>query len=164
MHLKGDLGLGDAAAYTVRLLRTGYLYTLEDRSGVLTWSGYMVSARSHLIPFDTNVDAPLIDSIDTPLPCEECGNSPLDVTIENAQEVQKYYLLYARHPLHPSKLKEYERKRVEYAGHGMLQLIKPAEYVGNPGNLQRYMMSPDQLSDYVLDYLVFDDWKSGKDI
>jgi len=148
--------------YTVRLLRPGYLYTLEDRCSKLRWSGYKINARGQLYQFDIDEPAPSSDKL---FECDgaTCGGSAIAATIPNADEVPNFYLLYCTDPLTEEKLEEYKKNASAYVAEGKLQVIHPKEWVGGHA-VQPHMIAPDTLAKHVLEYQLYDLHAGGKDI
>lgn len=48
-----DIALPDGQAYTLRLMRSGYLYVFNEVRG--SWSGYFVTERGYLFPYVTEI-------------------------------------------------------------------------------------------------------------
>lgn len=146
--------------YTVRLLRPGYLYTLEERKGNLHWSGFKINPRAQLQQFKVEEDAPLKDE---PFQCDtrDCSARAAAVTIPKPEEVPNFYLLYTVDPLSPEKLAEYKKNAATYAGEGKLQVIHPASFAPNPA---QHTLKPADLSRHVLEYWLYDEHKAGKNI
>ncbi|MCE8021426.1 hypothetical protein HOP51_15095 [Halomonas sp. MCCC 1A11036] len=108
-----DVALPDGQAYTLRLLRGGYLYVFNEVRG--SWSGYVVTERGYLFPYISGIqhDALVrmnpdqvqgIDSLLQPPPREEeftCALNPEHhypgrcLTIPNADRAGNIYLAFS---------------------------------------------------------------------
>jgi len=144
--------------YTTRLLRTGYLYTLEDRKGVLRWCGYLITARAQLFQFDIDESAPPVNEA-YHYTCIDCADSAVTVTIPRAEEVPNFYLLYSRDPLSHEKLDEYKQHAAGYAAVGKMQVIHP-----NSSGITHHMVTPTNLANHVLEFYLYEQYARGADI
>lgn len=73
-----DIALPDGSArYTLRLLRTGYLYVFNEVRG--EWKAYEVSEDAQLVEFDVRDRAPppQTDENEIPMVCSRHGNPPM---------------------------------------------------------------------------------------
>jgi len=147
--------------YTVRLLRPGYLYTLEDRKGSLHWSGFRVTERAYLYEFPIEKPA-LAEEMKSE--CERpCNMHAAAVNIPKAEEVDNFYLLFCANPLTQAKLGEYKDNASKYVTEGKLQVIHPSKWITG-SHTQPHCITPEKLGTSVLDYQLFDKCLGGEDV
>lgn len=111
-ELSGTLGQGVAdkklrtAAYTVRMLRQGYLYVMTKRSGKLKWeSAWAVNHQGYIarIALGDAVQPP-------PFTCTTKGDdiNASMISIEKAQDVSEFRVLFLPDPLSKAALSKIE--------------------------------------------------------
>ncbi|QEM82962.1 T6SS effector BTH_I2691 family protein [Halomonas binhaiensis] len=109
-----DIALPDGQAYTLRLVRGGYLYVFNETRG--SWSGYVVTEKGYLFPYVTEIKHDVLlrldpnkaqGSIDSrlqpPTQDEEftCTSNPEHhypgrcITIPNAEQADNIYLAFS---------------------------------------------------------------------
>lgn len=135
-ELSGTLGQGVAdkklhtAAYTVRMLRQGYLYVMTKRSGKLKWeSAWAVNHQGYIarIALGDAVQPP-------PFTCTTKGDdiNASMISIEKAQDVSEFRVLFLPDPLSKAALSKIES---DSKLHNKLQKFQ-AKAVAQPHALQ----------------------------
>lgn len=146
-ELSGNLGQGVAdkklgsAAYTVRMLRHGYLYVMAKRKGKLKWdSAWAVNSQGYIAKI------PLGDAVAPPaFSCnpETHGVNASLISVEKAEDVSELKVLFLPDPLTRAALLKIE---TDSKLHGMLQSFK-AKPVAQP-----HAMLPAELPTTVAEF------------
>jgi hypothetical protein len=87
--LEQSIPLGKNQHYTLRLLRTGYLYQFDENTNL--WQGYHIHEGSFFFPFKIDEDGPDMSTASKNAPClpEKNGMLARMITIQNATEKKK---------------------------------------------------------------------------
>lgn len=156
--LPGTLGDGvkdlslSKAKYTVRMLRSGYLYVLIDRLGVKSWTSYYVTEDSYLYQFPP--DTPPRGDIEFSCDPTNCGINAAMVAIPKAEDVQKAWFLFTPSPLTRARLAEYKSKADDYAAKKKMQTFSPAAW-STGATAQPHSMLPDVAEKTVAEYVLY---------
>ncbi|GGX94884.1 T6SS effector BTH_I2691 family protein [Vogesella alkaliphila] len=146
-ELSGNLGQGvadkklGAAAYTVRMLRHGYLYVMAKRKGKLKWdSAWAVNSQGYIarISLGEAVSPPVFSC--NP---ETHGVNASLISVEKAEDVSELKVLFLPDPLTKAALLKIE---TDSKLHGMLQSFQ-AKAVA-----QTHAMQPAELSATVAEF------------
>uniref|UniRef100_UPI0025D00754 T6SS effector BTH_I2691 family protein n=1 Tax=Iodobacter sp. TaxID=1915058 RepID=UPI0025D00754 len=115
-ELSGTLGQGVTdkklknAAYTVRMLRHGYLYVMTDRTKKLKWeSAWAVNSEGYISSIPLGAATPPPSFSCAP---ETHGVNASMISIENAKEVTEVRILFLPDPLTLSALNKIEKDKV----------------------------------------------------
>jgi hypothetical protein len=148
-----DIKLTDQKSkYAVRLLRPGYLYVLLDHMGVKYWRAYQVLDGAYLYEF--SVDNP--PQVEPQFSCDPslCGVNASMVSIPDAKNVKKLWVLFTHAPLTKVKLSDYKGNADTYAREGRVQTFSPADWLSGHTDQPHSLLGPELLTT-VAEYLLF---------
>jgi hypothetical protein len=152
-HGVTDIKLTDQKSkYAVRLLRPGYLYVLLDHMGVRYWRAYQVLEGAYLYEF--SVENP--PQVEPQFSCDPslCGVNASMVSIPDAKNVKKIWVLFTHAPLTKAKLSDYKGNADAYAREGRMQTFSPADWLSGQTN-QPHSLQGAELLTTVAEYLLF---------
>jgi hypothetical protein len=148
-----DIKLTDPKSrYAVRFLRPGYLYVLLDHMGVRYWRAYQVLDGAYLYEF--SVENP--PQVEPQFSCDPslCGVNASMVSIPDAKNVKKIWVLFTHAPLTKPKLSEYKLNADAYARDGRMQTFSPAGWLSGQTDQAHSLLGPELLTT-VAEYLLF---------
>jgi hypothetical protein len=145
-----EITLSGNARYTVRPLRSGYLYVLLERAGVKSWQAYSVTEGGQLYRFEAE-NPPAIRPKFSCNP-STCGVNASMIKIEGAAKIQKAYLLFRPDPITPAMLADYKKNADSYVGQLRMQAFSPAAWIGKQVN-QSHSLQAAQLNTFVAEML-----------
>jgi hypothetical protein len=145
-----EIALSGNARYTVRPLRSGYLYVLLERAGVKSWQAYSVTEGGQLYRFEAE-NPPAIRPKFSCNP-STCGVNASMIKIEGAAKIQKAYLLFRPDPITPAMLADYKKNADSYVGQLRMQAFSPAAWIGKQVN-QSHSLQAAQLNTFVAEML-----------
>jgi hypothetical protein len=148
-----DITLIDSKSrYAVRFLRPGYLYVLLDHLGVRYWRAYQVLDGAYLYEF--SVDNP--PQVEPQFSCDPslCGVNASMVSIPDAKNVKKIWVLFTHAPLTKAKLSDYKANADAYAREGRMQTFSPAGWLSGQTDQMHSVLGAELLTT-VAEYLLF---------
>jgi hypothetical protein len=148
-----DIKLTDQKSkYAVRLLRPGYLYVLLDHMGVKYWRAYQVLDGAYLYEF--SVDNP--PQVEPQFSCDPslCGVNASMVSIPDAKNVKKIWVLFTHAPLTKARLSDYKGNADAYAREGKMQTFSPADWLSGQTDQLHSLLGVELLTT-VAEYLLF---------
>jgi len=105
-----DIALPEKEAhYTLRLLRSGYLYVFDERRG--EWTAYVVTGEGYLFEFDPHASvAPAVH--DTHFACTRAGDAHVArcVTVKDAKHATKVWLGFSDAAWTPAVLEKHAKQ------------------------------------------------------
>lgn len=134
------------ASYAPRLLRSGFLYVLIKRSGLLYWEGYFADDDAFLskFPVDTPPSAAVTFSCDR----TTCGINASLISIDKIEFVEKIYLLFTPTAMTTDRLDAYAANADARAEKGQMQIFLPQEWAAGSTE-QPHSLKPEELGKYV---------------
>ncbi|STQ92351.1 Uncharacterised protein [Janthinobacterium lividum] len=134
------------ASYAPRLLRSGFLYVLIKRSGLLYWEGYFADDDAFLskFPVDTPPSAAVTFSCDR----TTCGINASLIAIDKIEFVEKIYLLFTPTAMTTDRLDAYAANADARVGTGQMQVFLPKEWAAGSTE-QPHSLKPEELGKYV---------------
>ncbi|MDX8124729.1 T6SS effector BTH_I2691 family protein [Janthinobacterium sp. GMG2] len=134
------------ASYAPRLLRSGFLYVLIKRSGLLYWEGYFADDDAFLskFPVDTPPSAAVTFSCDR----TTCGINASLISIDKIEFVEKIYLLFTPTAMTTDRLDAYAANPDARVGTGQMQVFLPKEWAAGSTE-QPHSLKPEELGKYV---------------
>ncbi|MGY0560031.1 T6SS effector BTH_I2691 family protein [Luteimonas sp. A277] len=148
-----DIALPDESArYTLRLLRSGYLYVFNEVRG--EWKAYEIGEDSQLIEFDIRDKAPppQTDEDELPAVCSRHGNPPMTkcVVIPDAANAGPVWFAFSDVAWTPAVL-EHNRVQANREKH-MRRIDVGAWTVSRGGAMQSHIESLSALAERVAEY------------
>lgn len=138
--------------YGLRLLREGYLYVLQVRSGTKYWSSYVVNSNAFLQEFDLRQAAPA----PADFTCDPVNKGHLAscIAVDKPEEVKELYLLFTPSPMTQRKLKEYQDNARAFATAGKLQFFNPSAWAASKGSTaQPHSLKPTEIASTVVEWI-----------
>ncbi len=138
--------------YGLRLLREGYLYVLQVRSGTKYWSSYVVNSNAFLQEFDLRQAAPA----PADFTCDPVNKGHLAscIAVDKPDEVKELYLLFTPNPMTQRKLKEYQDNDRAFATAGKLQRFNPSAWAASKGSTaQPHSLKPTEIESTVVEWI-----------
>ena len=134
------------ASYAPRLLRSGFLYVLIKRSGLLYWEGYFADDDAFLskFPVDTPPSAAVTFSCDR----TTCGINASLIAIDKIEFVEKIYLLFTPTAMTTDRLDAYAANAEASVKKGQMQVFLPKEWAAGSTE-QPHSLKPEELGKYV---------------
>jgi hypothetical protein len=105
---------GDEAHYTLRLLRSGYLYVFDERRG--EWTAYVVTRQGYLFGFDPHAKTPP-KVHDREFSCARAGDAHIArcVTVKDAKHATRVWLGFSDAPWTPAVLEKHAKQAYRQA-------------------------------------------------
>ena len=134
------------ASYAPRLLRSGFLYVLIKRSGLLYWEGYFADDDGFLSKFP--VDTPPSAAVNFSCDRSTCGINASMIAIDKIEFVEKIYLLFTPTAMTTDRLDAYAANAEASVKKGQMQVFLPKEWAA--GNTEQpHSLKPEELGKYV---------------
>jgi hypothetical protein len=134
------------ASYAPRLLRSGFLYVLIKRSGLLYWEGYFADDDAFLSKF--SVDSPPSAAVDFSCDRTTCGINASMIAIDKIEFVEKIYLLFTPTAMTRERLDAYAANAEASVKKGQMQVFLPKEWAAGSTE-QPHSLKPEELGKYV---------------
>ncbi|MGK5011017.1 T6SS effector BTH_I2691 family protein [Janthinobacterium sp. MDB2-8] len=136
----------DNASYAPRLLRSGFLYVLIKRSGLLYWEGYFADDDAFLSKFP--VDSPPSAAVNFSCDRTTCGINASLIAIDKIEFVEKIYLLFTPTAMTRERLDAYAANPEASVKKGQMQVFLPKEWAAGSTE-QPHSLKPEELGKYV---------------
>jgi hypothetical protein len=129
------------AQYTLRTVRTGYIYVFNEKLGAAGWKGYQVSANGYLFEFDLNSKAPPPEA-PTGNPCGRRASAQAArcIAIPDAKTVGNIYLTFTDTAWTPDTLAAF--KADKDGRRSKMRKLDGAAWVGAKGNTTQPHIAP----------------------
>ncbi|ATD61136.1 hypothetical protein CNX70_13905 [Janthinobacterium svalbardensis] len=134
------------ASYAPRLLRSGFLYVLIKRSGLLYWEGYFSDDDAFLSKF--SVDSPPSAVVNFSCDRSTCGINASMIAIDKIEFVEKIYLLFTPTAMTRERLDAYAANAEASVKKGQMQVFLPKEWAAGSTE-QPHSLKPEELGKYV---------------
>ncbi|MGF6115010.1 hypothetical protein ABIE30_005525 [Janthinobacterium lividum] len=134
------------ASYAPRLLRSGFLYVLIKRSGLLYWEGYFADDDAFLSKFP--VDSPPSAAVNFSCDRTTCGINASLIAIDKIEFVEKIYLLFTPTAMTRERLDAYAANAEASVKKGQMQVFLPKEWAAGSTE-QPHSLKPEELGKYV---------------
>lgn len=134
------------AGYAPRLLRSGFLYVLIKRAGLLYWEGYFADDDAFLSKF--SVDTPPSAAVNFSCDRTTCGINASMIAIDKIEFVEKIYLLFTPTAMTQNRLDAYAANADARAEKGQMQVFLPKEWAAGSTE-QPHSLKPEELGKYV---------------
>ncbi len=134
------------ASYAPRLLRSGFLYVLIKRAGLLYWEGYFADDDAFLSKFP--VDTPPSAAVNFSCDRTTCGINASLIAIDKIEFVEKIYLLFTPTAMTKNRLDAYAANADASVQKGQMQVFLPKEWAAGSTE-QPHSLKPDELGKYV---------------
>ncbi|MDO8032807.1 hypothetical protein O3297_05245 [Janthinobacterium sp. SUN128] len=134
------------ASYAPRLLRSGFLYVLIKRSGLLYWEGYFADDDAFLSKFP--VDSPPSAAVNFSCDRTTCGINASLIAIDKIEFVEKIYLLFTPTAMTRERLDAYAANAEASVKKGQMQVFLPKEWAAGSTE-QPHSLKPEELGEYV---------------
>ena len=137
------------AQYTTRVLRQGYVYKLEERLGVRSWTGYYITPDAFLYVFP--VETPPVNRPSFSCDITTHGINASMIMIERPEFCDKAWFLFSPDPVTPAMLNAYKANPDHWVGTGALQFFSPKVWAASQAK-QDHVFPPEELAAWVTEY------------